>query len=321
MTTEQFARMLAGAEVLAGRSALPFDQLPVEEQERHRAAAGVLLASVHTDDTDLTEADVDRMMAAGTPVQIVTAPPSTFAAVPSAPADRRDIKAVMGPADGQQKTRLLADLYANTTPVPAPSDRAALRDRIAALFRCPPGVERLGDATPGEIADAVLAVLPASLDQAAEIRSGAFKTAALYVRGHSADERYGHSSISTALCMVSDELARMADETQQPEAQPCPSREPLIEVQCSKQEGHEGPHSDQPGRIWYPVLDDETQQGEPQPDTPRCAHCTHPKGDHSDRKDHTPSRIVPRRPWCHACDAVCDYDGPPAVGAQQPKEA
>jgi hypothetical protein len=45
---------------------------------------------------------------------------------------------------------------------PAPAiDRNTLRDRIAALFRYPPGVERLGDATPGEIADAVLAVLPA----------------------------------------------------------------------------------------------------------------------------------------------------------------
>ena len=31
------------------------------------------------DDTDLTEADVDRMMAAGAPVQIVTAPPATHA--------------------------------------------------------------------------------------------------------------------------------------------------------------------------------------------------------------------------------------------------
>ncbi|SOD80065.1 hypothetical protein SAMN06272781_6850 [Streptomyces sp. 1222.2] len=44
------------------------------------------------------------------------------------------------------------------TPWPV-ADRAALRDRIAALFRHPPGVERLGDATPGEIADAVLTVL------------------------------------------------------------------------------------------------------------------------------------------------------------------
>jgi hypothetical protein len=49
------------------------------------------------------------------------------------------------------------------------ADRAALHDRIAALFRHPPGVERLGDATPGEIADAVLAVLPATDNQAAEI--------------------------------------------------------------------------------------------------------------------------------------------------------
>lgn len=39
----------------------------------------------------------------------------------------------------------------------ARADRTALRDRIAALFRHPPGQERLGDATPGEIADAVLA--------------------------------------------------------------------------------------------------------------------------------------------------------------------
>jgi hypothetical protein len=31
------------------------------------------------DDTDLTEADIDRMMATGTPVQIVTEPPGTYA--------------------------------------------------------------------------------------------------------------------------------------------------------------------------------------------------------------------------------------------------
>lgn len=42
------------------------------------------------------------------------------------------------------------------------SDTTELRDRIAALFRQPPGHERLGDQTPGEIADAVLAVLPAA---------------------------------------------------------------------------------------------------------------------------------------------------------------
>jgi hypothetical protein len=42
------------------------------------------------------------------------------------------------------------------------SDTTELRDRIAALFRQPPRHERLGDQTPGEIADAVLAVLPAA---------------------------------------------------------------------------------------------------------------------------------------------------------------
>lgn len=41
------------------------------------------------------------------------------------------------------------------------SDTTELRDRIASLFRQPPGRERLGDQTPGEIADAVLAALPA----------------------------------------------------------------------------------------------------------------------------------------------------------------
>ncbi|HTE57026.1 MAG TPA: hypothetical protein VK698_39505 [Kofleriaceae bacterium] len=32
----------------------------------------------------------------------------------------------------------------------------------------------------------------------------------------------------------------------------CPSREPLLDVQCAKEAGHET-HSDRPGRIWYPA--------------------------------------------------------------------
>lgn len=54
------------------------------------------------------------------------------------------------------------------SPVAAPpTGQTVLRERIAGLFRYPPGAERLGDATPGEIADAVLAVLPAPVDRAA----------------------------------------------------------------------------------------------------------------------------------------------------------
>lgn len=47
-------------------------------------------------------------------------------------------------------------------PAPAP---AGLRERYAALFRHPPGMQRLGDATPGEIADAILAVRDTELEQ------------------------------------------------------------------------------------------------------------------------------------------------------------
>lgn len=51
-----------------------------------------------------------------------------------APADQRSIRDVMGPADGQQKTRLLAHLYANTTPVAAPADAAVLREAADMIY-------------------------------------------------------------------------------------------------------------------------------------------------------------------------------------------
>lgn len=47
----------------------------------------------------------------------------------------------------------------------------------------------------------------------------------------------------------------------------------------------------------------------------RCAHCTHPKRDHDGRADHRAkhSPLVAGDPWCHACNARCDY----AAGARQ----
>lgn len=35
------------------------------------------------------------------------------------------------------------------------------------------------------------------------------------------------------------------------QAPQCTSHEPLLRVRCIKREGHQEPHSDRPGRIWY----------------------------------------------------------------------
>ncbi|MFE2712277.1 hypothetical protein ACFXKI_09870 [Streptomyces mirabilis] len=128
-------------------------------------------------------------------------------------------------------------------PVPpsAPTDQSELRDLIAEKLRaaafecdgkCGLSEQDCYDAHPisfsamsnglthvtgsvTAIADAVLAVLPKPVDRAA-VEAAAFKAAANYVRGHSADERYGKASISTALCAVSDELYRWAVEAPAP---------------------------------------------------------------------------------------------------------
>jgi hypothetical protein len=44
----------------------------------------------------------------------------------------------------------------------------------------------------------------------------------------------------------------------------------------------------------------------------RCTCCTHPKGDHDGRADHRArhSPLVAGDPWCHACNAACDYAAP-----------
>ncbi|MFH9413989.1 hypothetical protein [Streptomyces rochei] len=58
------------------------------------------------------------------------------------------------------------------------------------------------------------------------------------------------------------------------------------------------------------------RQDEAQPSTPPCAHCNHPKGDHDGHVDHR-AKYPPHvagDPWCHACNAPCDYA---AAGARQ----
>lgn len=99
-----------------------------------------------------------------------------------------------------------------------------LRDRIAALFRHPPGVERLGDATPGEIADAVLAVIPAPVDRAAILRE-----AADAVQAHPGaipyrpqlDEDGGFWWDTRDRDAAANLLRRMADEAQPDTETPC----------------------------------------------------------------------------------------------------
>lgn len=59
-----------------------------------RDAANQIDPTRSEDDTDLDEAGIDRMLAAGTPVQIVTAPPGTFTIDPNAPS----LEFVLNPA-------------------------------------------------------------------------------------------------------------------------------------------------------------------------------------------------------------------------------
>ncbi|MEH0586190.1 hypothetical protein QA942_19720 [Streptomyces sp. B21-106] len=76
--------------------------------------------------------------------------------------------------------------------------------------------------------------------------------------------------------------------------------------------------ADGPSRVAAEEQPAETQDALPGPGTPRCATCTHPKSDHDGRADHRArfSPIVAGEPWCHACEAPCDYAERPAVGEQ-----
>jgi hypothetical protein len=149
------------------------------------------------DDTDLSEADVDRMMAAGTPVQIVTAPPSTYGA---------------------------------TQP---PVDRAALRDRIAEVltpFFANFSDEDTARVNAGEAAAALAAVLPAGrvLHGTADTRAATLRDAEARLRARAAElvaaadadpladmKRATDARRHSAECWnaAADELRRLAGET------------------------------------------------------------------------------------------------------------
>jgi hypothetical protein len=108
---------------------------------------------------------------------------------------------------------------------PTATDRAALRETIAALFRNPPGAERLGDATPGEIADAVLAVLPASADRAA-VLSKAERTMLTYALDQAQEHIWSRDGFTDEDQAAVDSLRRMADEAQPADAWDVPDARP-----------------------------------------------------------------------------------------------
>ncbi|MFJ3037750.1 hypothetical protein [Streptomyces tendae] len=147
-------------------------------------------------------------------------------AAPPLPADEartRLLQALDAPycqALGHTPEGLLAAYEASRTQT---VDRAALRDRIAALFRHKPDEERLGDATPGEIADAVLAVLPATTNHDTdtggfelrgdtEIRAAALREAADRIDNEELPPDYV-DMFDNGARWAAKLLRRMADET------------------------------------------------------------------------------------------------------------
>lgn len=164
--------------------------------------------------------------------------------------------------------------------------------------------------------------------------------------GRQADELWAPGTKAhTVMHADAEELRRMAAEsapaTGHDDAR-CPEREPLIEARCSKKNGHDGPHSDRPGRIWYPV--DDEPEADPQPvsdafvqqlatvkvredseqttDRLRCPYCREDITDYAE-DDHV-FRTGDDRPYCSGeCVIAAHRAGLPtaaeqAAAAQQP---
>lgn len=198
------------------------------------------------------------------------------------------------------------------------------RDRIAALFRHPPGGERLGDATPGEIADAVLSVLPATADRATVLREAAEALGRMDYDTDSND--YGYDTYRDAwnggVMDGADLLRRLAAETQQPEAHSCPNCEgvdpdtcltnpdrPRAETDgealrcvCGETAVHSGDNwVHEPGKggtcLYRPKA------------RPRCPDCR------------TPHDLTPGSMGARACVSILASIADRPAAAQQPKEA
>lgn len=180
-------------------------------------------------------------------------------------------------------------------PWPMLVDRAELRDRIAAAIHVDLTAHKarrdqgLLGIVP-RLADAVLAVLPASADRAGVLREAARHLyTALFPAVYADMGQKAAEGVNRAV----SELRRMADETPQPETEA--SQAP---VQCTAavlRKPH-GPHGWEPQPGMTPVR------------CPGFCCCDHPDDEHS----------------VYGCadGCACEYlPSHPAVGAQQPKEA
>lgn len=94
------------------------------------------------------------------------------------------------------------------------TDPGVLRERIAALFRHKPDEERLGDATPGEIADAVLAVLPATTNHDTDTSAGWLDAAAECNRAGGAYAERGANDAAGAAFALMETFLRKAGEAE-----------------------------------------------------------------------------------------------------------
>ncbi|MFR9794279.1 hypothetical protein ACL07V_37595 [Streptomyces sp. MB22_4] len=233
-----------------------------------------------------------------------------------------------------------------------------LRDRIAAAIweRQNPG-RRYADceyrwrADAEADADAVLSVLPAPDQRAAVLLEAADELGRMDYDADSND--YGYDGYRDAwnggVMDAAALLRRLAGKAQQDEAEADPTeRELTADEQVRGVQGwmaldlhqalgrptdHSADSAYQGHRSWADWWADllaavrnaqmiRRYRGET-PHAERCTRCTHPKRDHDGRADHRAkySPLVAGEPWCHACNAECDYSVParqdPAPAAEE----
>jgi hypothetical protein len=168
-----------------------------------------------------------------------------------------------------------------------------LRDRIAGLFRSPPGGERLGDATPGEIADAVLAVLSASAGRAAALTEAAARLEALDPVEAALAGQHAWRDAAALLRRLAAEAHDGDTQDDRPSEPGTCGHRSSDGYPCTEPSGHLGYHRNtrQDGNEWtswvgdQPAIDEaERCSAEPPTGWPGDCWCTLPSGHDGDHR-------------------------------------